>query len=145
MEFWSKANAVENVDQKVWIAKPANGTQWVMLWFWTADPMHGGYLGFNTSDGGKSQALFSLWNADRAEGENCHEFGGEGVGWSCRKPIELKSDLVYRLRLVRTRKDNDGVWWGAWISQESAAGAKTEFQLGEIRVKRKWTRSLAIR
>jgi len=135
--YWDfGGKAIENVDQKVWIAKPANGTQWVMQWFWTADRSHGGYLGFNTSDGGKSQALFSLWNADKAEGENCHEFGGEGVGWSCRKPMELKSDVVYRLRLVRTRKDNDGVWWGAWISQESAAGAKTEFQLGEIRVEK---------
>ena len=135
-DFGGKANDIENVDQKVWIAKPANGTQWVMLWFWTADPSHGGYLGFNTSDQGKSQALFSLWNADKAEGENCHEFGGEGVGWSCRKPMDLRSDVVYRLRLVRTRTDAQGVWWGAWISQESAAGTKTEFHLGEIRVQK---------
>jgi len=73
-DFGRNANDIENVDQRIWIAKPANGTQWVMLWFWTADPVHGGYLGFNTSDLGDSQALFSLWNADKAEGENCDEF-----------------------------------------------------------------------
>jgi hypothetical protein len=135
-DFGRNANDIENVDQRVWVAKPANGTQWVMLWFWTADPSHGGYLGFNTSDDGESQALFSLWNADKATGENCHEFGGEGEGWSCRKPLELKSDVIYRLRLVRTKTDNEGVWWGAWIAQESASGVKTEFNLGEIRVKK---------
>ena len=135
-DFGHNANDIENVDQKIWIAKPANGTQWVMLWFWTADPSHGGYLGFNTSDDGESQALFSLWNADKAEGENCDEFGGEGVGWSCRKPMDLRSDVVYRLRLARTKTDTAGVWWGAWIYQESGTGKETETYLGAIRVKK---------
>jgi len=135
-DFGRNSNDIENVDQRVWIAKPANGTQWVMLWFWTADPQHGGYLGFNTSDLGDSQALFSLWNADKAEGENCDEFGGEGVGWSCRKPMNLRSDVAYRLRLARTKTDNEGVWWAAWIYQEASTGKGTEFYLGAIRVKK---------
>jgi anti-sigma B factor antagonist len=134
--FGSGANDIENVDQKIWIAKPARGSQWVMTWSWVADPAHGGYLGFNTDDEGESQALFSLWNADKASGLNCMEFGGEGEGWSCRMPVDLKSNVVYRLRLARTRTDAEGVWWGAWIYQEAAAGAKTELSLGEIRVKK---------
>ncbi len=132
-DFGNEVNDVENVDQKIWIAKSVASSQWVMMWSWVADPAHGGYFGFNTDTEGKAQALFSLWNADRATGDNCKEFGGEGVGWSCRMPFELKTDVIYKLRLVRTKSDAEGVWWGGWIYEESAAPA--EYFIGEIRVK----------
>lgn len=136
--FWDLGQGTDNVlnvEQKIWIAMPANATQWVMTWAWVADPAHGGYLGFNTDDNGKAQALFSLWNATEATGGNCKEFGGEGVGWSCRTPFEIRPDVFYLLRLARTRTDADGVWWGAWITENPGADDAKETFLGEIKVK----------
>jgi hypothetical protein len=135
-DFGDEVNDVVNIDQKIWVAKSAPGSQWVLMWSWTADPAHGGYFGFNTTAEGTAQALFSLWNADRASGKNCQEFGGEGVGWSCRMPFEIKSDVVYKLRLARTKADNEGVWWGGWIYEESDGRTQNEYYLGEIRVKK---------
>jgi hypothetical protein len=135
-DFGDEVNDIANVDQKIWIAKPAPASQWVMMWNWVADPAHGGYFGFNTTSEGTAQALFSLWNADQAKGPNCKEFGGEGVGWSCRMPFELKSDAIYKLRLARTRTEAGGVWWGGWIYEESGSAAAKEYYIGEIRVKK---------
>ena len=134
-DFGEDANDVENVEQKIWIAMPAPSTQWVMTWAWLADPAHGGYLGFNTDENGKGQALFSLWNASQATGQACKEFGGEGVGWSCRTLFEIRSDAFYQLRLSRTKSEGDGVWWGAWIFENPDSNTPTEYFLGEIKVK----------
>jgi len=136
--FWNfgeDANDVQNVEQKIWIAMPAPATQWVMTWAWVADPAHGGYLGFNTDEQGKGQALFSLWNASEATGGNCKEFGGEGVGWSCRKPFDIKPDAIYQLRLTLTRMEGGGAWWGAWITENPDGDSQKEYFLGEIKVK----------
>ncbi len=131
-EFAKEIDSVENVEQSIWIAKPAPASQWVLMWSWVADPAHGGYFGFNTDSSGKGQALFSLWNADKAIGEHCKEFGGEGVGWSCRMPFDIKPNVIYKLRLARTRTDAEGVWWGGWITEASTK----ERSIGEIRVKK---------
>ncbi|HRI03160.1 MAG TPA: DUF3472 domain-containing protein [Pyrinomonadaceae bacterium] len=139
-DFGDSVNDVSNVDQKIWVVRQAPSSQWVMMWSWTADPAHGGYFGFNTDDEGKAQALFSLWNADNATGGSCKEFGGEGEGWSCRMPFDLRSDAEYKLRLARTKTDGEGVWWGGWIYQETGSGAPAEIYLGEIRVKKEMDR-----
>ena len=134
-DFGPASDDVQNVEQKIWVAMPAPGTQWVMTWAWVADPAHGGYLGFNTDAAGKGQALFSLWNASEATGGICKEFGGEGVGWSCRMPFDIKPDAIYLLRLSLTRLDGDGAWWGAWIYENPDTDESKEFSLGEIKVK----------
>ncbi len=134
-DFGKGANDIENVEQKIWIALPAPSSQWVITWKWTADPAHGGYLGFNTDKDGKAQALFSLWNATEATGDSCLEFGGEGSGWSCRSSFEIKSDIFYQLRLARTKSEADGVWWGAWIVENPVSDSPKEYFLGEIKVK----------
>lgn len=134
-DFGQDADDVQNVEQKIWIAMPAPSTQWVITWAWVADPAHGGYLGFNTDDKGKGQALFSLWNASEATGGNCKQFGGEGVGWSCRMPFEIRQDVFYQLRLSRTKSEGGGVWWGAWIYENPDSDAPKEYFLGEIKVK----------
>jgi hypothetical protein len=133
-DFGQSADDVQNVEQNIWIAKPAISTQWVMTWAWVADPAHGGYLGFNTDADGKGQALFSLWNAVAATGGNCQQFGGEGTGWSCRMPFEIKTDVFYQLRLSLTKSEADGVWWSAWIVENPGSDAPQEFALGEIKV-----------
>jgi len=132
--FGENSDDVENIDQKIQVVKPAPATQWVIMWNWVADPAHGGYLGFNTNDQGKGQALFSLWNADRANGANCQKFGGEGEGLSCRMPFDVNPETVYQLRLVRTKVEAQGVWWSAWIIENADADSPTEHFLGEIRV-----------
>lgn len=134
-DFGQGADDVQNVEQKIWVAMPAPATQWVMTWAWVADPAHGGYLGFNTDENGKGQALFSLWNASEATGGICKEFGGEGVGWSCRTPFDIKPNVFYQLRLALTKSDGDGAWWGAWIYENPDADAPKEIYLGEIKVK----------
>ncbi len=133
-DFGNDAVDISNVEQKIWIALPAPSSQWVMTWKWTADPAHGGYLGFNTDANGKAQALFSLWNATQATGDSCLEFGGEGIGWSCRKSFDIRSDVFYQLKLTRTKSDEDGVWWGAWIYEDPDSDTPTEIFLGEIKV-----------
>jgi hypothetical protein len=135
-DFGQGADDVQNVEQNIWVAMPAFSTQWVMTWAWVADPAHGGYLGFNTDENGKGQALFSLWNASEAVGGNCKEFGGEGVGWSCRTPFEISADKMYQLRLSLTRQDGDGVWWGGWIIENPGSATGEETFLGEIKVKK---------
>ncbi|MEO6733025.1 MAG: hypothetical protein ABIN01_17505 [Ferruginibacter sp.] len=139
-DFGQDADNVQNVEQKIWIAMPAPSTQWVMTWAWVADPAHGGYLGFNTDENGKGQALFSLWNASEATGGSCKEFGGEGVGWSCRTPFEIRQDAIYQLRLTLTKSTADGAWWGAWINERSDGETPKEFFLGEIKVKSEMNR-----
>ena len=134
-DFGQGSDDVQNVEQKIWIAQPAPATQWVMTWAWVADPAHGGYLGFNTDANGKGQALFSLWNATEATGGSCQQFGGEGTGWSCRMPFEIKTDVFYQLRLSLTKSDADGVWWSAWIVENPGSDNPQEFALGEIKVK----------
>ena len=135
--FWNfgqDADDVQNVEQIIWIARPAVGSQWVMTWTWVADPAHGGYLGFNLDANGEGQALFSLWNAIAAKGGTCRQFGGEGTGWSCRTPFNVRRDVFYKLLLYRTSFDNDGVWWGAWIYENPGAATEKKTFLGEIKV-----------
>jgi hypothetical protein len=134
-DFGQASDDVQNIDQKIWLAQPALSSQWVMTWAWVADPAHGGYLGFNTDENGKAQALFSLWNATAATGGSCKEFGGEGSGWSCRMPFEVRSDVYYQLHLSRGTADADGVWWSASIFENPGSADAKEYPLGQIKVK----------
>lgn len=133
-DFGDSADDVWNIDQQIWIAQKAPGTQWALVWKWLKDPAHGGYLVLQTDDKGQSKALFSLWNADAACGGQCGEFGGEGTGYSCRLPFAIQTDRFYRLRVWRTNADSEGQWWGAWIIEEAPAGTLKEHFLGQIRV-----------
>ena len=116
-----------DVAQELWVATPAHGTQWVMLWKWTADPAHGGYLGFNMDDAGNGQMIFSIWNASTGLANvnaKCQEFGGEGTGFSCRMPFTVKKDRFYRLHVNRASTTIEGVWWRASIAEEETTSSK---------------------
>jgi hypothetical protein len=129
---------IYSIDQDMWIAMPANGTQWVLTWKWGADPGHGGYLGFNTDAHGVTQALFSIWDALSpvpSPGVTCVAFGGEGGGYSCRRPFQIKRDHWYRLHLERASNLPNAVSWHATISEEQGwSGPSTTFDLGTINV-----------
>ena len=140
-DFEGSPKDIFNIDQEMWIAFQADSTQWVMQWSWTADPAHGGYLGFNTghnSDGGKGQAIFSIWNATESNSgplATCLPFPPEGgPGLSCRQPFAIRSDRFYRLHLARTTTDETGAWWTASISEEQRSGPPVEYVLGSLRV-----------
>jgi hypothetical protein len=135
---FGQAKDIWNIDQQIWIPVTANASQWVLVWKWTLDEAHGGYLGFNTDEKKKAQAIFSLWNGDSAKGPNCMEFDGEGAGYSCRKTFALDSAKYYRLRLWRLNADDKGQWWGAWIIEEDKNGKLVEHALGSIRVEKKF-------
>jgi len=133
-DFGYSTDDVWNIDQQIWIAKKASGTQWALVWKWLKDPSHGGYLALQTDDTGQGKVLFSLWNADAAIGDQCVKFSGEGAGYSCRLPFTIQTDRFYRLRINRANTDSEGQWWGAWIIEETPSGTLKEHFLGQIRV-----------
>lgn len=130
----------QNIDQQVWIPGKGAKTFWALVWKWTADRVHGGYIGLQTdAEYAEGQygdtAIFSLWNATAAEGPGwVEEFGGEGTGWQCRLAFPIRTDCFYRLRLWRLEADPDGQWWGAWIIEETSPGTLTHHYIGRCKV-----------
>ena len=146
---WNFAGATAgywNVDQQMKVEQKANASYWALVWKWSRDPQHGGYLGLQT-DGNRSDgsvgdtAIFSLWNANAANGPACGTFGGEGVGYSCRLAFPIKTDAYYRLRVWRLDADSHGQWWGAWI-QDLNTGVDS--YVGSIRVASLFTTMTAV-
>lgn len=124
-----------NVDQYVIVRQKAASTYWAQYWTWT-DATYGGYVGLQTDgyrgDGTIGEmAIFSLWNANAASGPLCVEFGGEGVGYSCRLAYPVSTGVTYRYRIWRLDADSGGQWWGAWILNYATG---VESYLGKIRV-----------
>lgn len=96
----------------------------------------GGYIGLQTkgnrADGSLGKmAIFSIWDAEQAEGPGTIRFSGEGTGWSCRIPYLWEPGRAYGLR-VHTP---GGGWWAAAVRDE-ATGEVSE--LGGIRVPSAW-------
>jgi hypothetical protein len=96
----------------------------------------GGYIGLQTkgnrADGSLGKmAIFSIWDAEEAEGPGTIRFGGEGEGWSCRIPYQWQAGRAYGLRVFTP----GGGWWGAKVRDE-ATGVVSE--LGGIRVPGHW-------
>ena len=96
----------------------------------------GGYIGLQTkgdrADGGTGKiAIFSIWDAEEAEGVGAMRFGGEGTGWSCRIPYPWEAGRPYGLKVFTP----GGGWWGAKVRDE-ATGEVTE--IGGIRVPGHW-------
>ena len=58
---------IDSIDQDMWIAMPANGTQWVLTWKWGADPGHGGYLGLKSLPMNFSHRLITKRNSERGK------------------------------------------------------------------------------
>lgn len=133
---------VWNIDQQIWIERPANAYQWVITWTWVRDKQHGGYFGFNQSAKGQQQVLFSIWNAldcrEGKRGSRCLGFTGEGSGKSVRMPFTIRNDKYYRLRIWRLDADNTGQWWGAWLIEHDSAGRLVEHHIGNLKAERQF-------
>jgi hypothetical protein len=96
----------------------------------------GGYIGLQTkgnrADGSLGKmAIFSIWDAEAAEGPGTIRFGGEGEGWSCRIPYPWQAGRPYRMKVFTP----GGSWWGAKVRDE-ATGEVSD--LGGIRVPQRW-------
>ena len=124
---------VWNIDQQIWIPEPNQTSFWPLQWEWIGTPGLGGYLGLQ--EGGSEQRVrFSLWNALEASGDDCTEFSGEGIGYTCIAPVKIDTRKFYRLRLWRTHAEADGQWWGAWLIEEGADRELIEHKIAEIKV-----------
>jgi hypothetical protein len=92
----------------------------------------GGYTGMQSNGGEKRMFLFSLWNATEAKpgspGSHCLDFGGEGVGKSCRMAHEWQAGHKYRFHLAF---EGDR-WLGVTVTDMTT---HQSFKLGSIRAK----------
>jgi hypothetical protein len=131
-----------NLDQTIWLEQKAPTTFWAEYWLWTnmttgnlADT--GAYVGIQTNGTFYNGlppgelAIFSVWNASGARGYNCGKFSGEGNGYSCRIPLPIYVNTLYRLRIWGIDSDSIGQWWGAWILDGHTGDDK---YIGSIRI-----------
>lgn len=97
---------------------------------------NGGYIGLQTkgdlADGSVGKmAIFSVWDAEAAEGPGAVRFGGEGAGWSCRIPYAWQAGHAYAMRVSTS---GDG-WWLGQVRDEMSGEVS---ELGVIRVPQQW-------
>jgi triacylglycerol esterase/lipase EstA (alpha/beta hydrolase family) len=124
-----------NIDQEIVLSKLAFGTFWALT-FGFNEQEEGGYIGIQTdySSIDKGMFIFSIWNATDAKkgDDNSYvvDFGGEGVGKSCRISIPLVESHSYRLRIWQLETNTNGTFWGAWINDNTEG---KEYFLGKIK------------
>jgi hypothetical protein len=111
--MWSHWNdtgrGIYRYTQVFTVKKTAPSTFWSSQFNFREQPGSGGYIGVQVDGyafelGSGNTAIFSLWNADRAipaQGAVCGEFGGEGVGLSCRTRIAIRPGHSYKVSVVR--------------------------------------------
>jgi len=137
------SNKNYNIDQEIIPKTIAPGTFWALT-FGFNEIIEGGYIGIQTdySSANKGFFIFSIWNAVSAE-KGAKEsfivdFGGEGVGKSCRISIPLIESHIYRLRVWQLDSDITGTYYGAWILDKSI---NKEYYLGKIKTNKQSTLS----
>ncbi|MFM1968517.1 MAG: hypothetical protein RL590_1374 [Actinomycetota bacterium] len=114
----SQESAVSQVIQPLELS---DRMYWQVGWWWDGRN-DGGYAGIQTkgflADGRESNlAIFSLWNSTSAiPGPNsgCLPFGHEGIGHSCRIPIEMIAGNKYEIK-IQMDLERGSKWWKATI------------------------------
>ena len=136
-------NNYHNIDQEITPQTIAPGTFWALT-FGLNELSNGGYIGIQTdySDAKKGMFIFSIWNAVEAvKGDKesfTVDFGGEGIGKSCRISIPLIESHTYRLRIWQLESNSSGTYFGAWILDKSI---DKEYFLGKIKTNKESTLS----
>ncbi|NRQ36434.1 DUF3472 domain-containing protein [Nonomuraea sp. NN258] len=91
---------------------------------------NGAYTGLQSNGGSERLFLFSVWDATEAKagtsGSYCLDFGGEGVGKSCRMRHNWTAGHTYRFRVAHEGER----WFGVTVTDLSGGGS---FKLGSIR------------
>lgn len=111
---------------------------WAQQFFFVSSGGSGGYTGLQTNGyiGGQTVGkivIFSIWDTLEAvpgPGASCEPFGGEGIGFSCRKPFSWSEGTDYLMRLSSPAPD----WWDLHVREH---GGREEL-LGSIRVPPGW-------
>jgi len=90
----------------------------------------GAYTGMQSNGGDPRQFLFSVWDATEArggsKGSRCVNFGGEGVGKSCRMAHDWQQGHTYRFHVAY---EGDR-WLGVTVTDLTT---RQSFKLGSIR------------
>lgn len=127
MEFFITIEEDPGIDNPVFWAH--------QFWFEGGD---GGYIGIQTngyiSGPVGNMLIFSIWDAENGfagDGATCLAFGGEGVGWSCRLPLDWVEDHKYHLRV----SSEGNSWWGAQVKD---LVTNDEYYIGRIKVPSEW-------
>jgi len=141
--YWNDPNpngpGYYNIDQYMWLEQKSPTTFYAMFWrFYNSSVTisggfpSGGYLGLQTQGNFYNNALppqeiaiFSVWDANGAQGFNCGQFSGEGNGYSCRIPFKFTTNTIYKYRVWAVGHDSMGEWWSAWVNDK---------WVGEIRI-----------
>jgi hypothetical protein len=94
-----------------------------------------GYLGLQDGAPGRI-ALFSIWDANAAQGNNCRTFNGEGAGYSCTiAAYAWQYDHDYVLRVRGDGSGSQGMWFKATVTDSATL---VETTIGRIRVPLGW-------
>lgn len=136
-QWWNLPTKAWNVDQIV-VPKIVSGSSYFAhVFFFEHNPNgnDGAYMGLQegTTPFWSRQARFSIWNATAANGSDCRNFDGEGIGKTCTIAFPYIVDRAYTLRMWRLSVDASGTWWGAWVI-DSVTGS--EYHVGNIRAPR---------
>lgn len=104
--------------------------------FWSTQFFYGdgtgGYIGMQQNDGSRKLVIFSIWNASgwpSAYNANCSNFGGEGVGVSCKMAYPWVQGKKYRFSLRKTASDAFSETWAGEVTDVAAGTTQT---IGQI-------------
>jgi hypothetical protein len=136
---WPSGDAYDDTSENISIQSSTTPGQ---PYFWSYQ-FHsqfgdGGYVGLQDASvpSGKKIALFSVWQADAAQGTSCNEFSGEGSGESCRiDPYNWTTNRVYTLTVRVTSSDSTGAWYEASVTDTVTDTTST---IGSIHVPAGW-------
>lgn len=141
--MWSHWNdtglGIRKYTQVFTLGATAPTTFWSSQFNFREQPDSGGYIGVQVDGyafelGSGEIAIFSLWNADRAvpaPGAVCDEFGGEGVGLSCRARIQTRPGHTYKVSVERIGRSKR---WSEFHGSIRNLTTKEVHPLGTIRV-----------
>ena len=140
--YWGRWTPVVRFEQRYTIDAAGATSFWSTQFNFVEQPHSGGYVGVQTDGWGLEHgqtdlAIFSLWEAVSVQpgpGASCGEFGGEGVGLSCRVPITVEVGHQYGVVVERSAVGAGKRAWStftAWVSNYTTG---EQAQLGSITV-----------
>lgn len=140
--YWGKWTPVIRFEQNYTIEAAGATTFWSTQFNFVEQPQGGGYVGVQTDGYGmehgvRNLAIFSLWDAISVKpgvGASCGEFGGEGIGLSCRAPITVQAGHSYGVYVSRIAYGNGRRPWSTYAASVRNHTTGEKVDLGAITV-----------
>lgn len=140
--YWGQWLPVVSFQQRYKIEAAGATTFWSTQFNFVEQPQGGGYVGVQTDGYGmdhgvRNLAIFSLWDAISVKpgrGASCGEFGGEGVGLSCRAPITVQAGHMYGVRVSRIAYGEGRRAWSTYAASVRNYTTGEKADLGRITV-----------